>query len=166
MSDAEVVRVTTTVSVDPDEAFRLFTDEVDAWWRSGPRFRPGTSREGEMRFEGGVGGRFVEVFDDEADEVFVLGRIVAWEPGSRLVFELGGRDFGPDDPPTEVEIVFAAVEGGTRVVLEQRGWEEIPADHPARHGLVGGELQGAMGYWWGDLLVGLRDLAKRGGSGA
>ena len=89
MSDAEVVRVTATVGVELEEAFRLFTEEVDAWWRRGPRFRPGIDRTGVLRFEGHVGGRFVEVFDEEAGDVFVLGRIVTWEPASRLVFEMG-----------------------------------------------------------------------------
>jgi len=32
-------RVTVTVAVPPGEAFRIFTQEIDQWWRRGPRFR-------------------------------------------------------------------------------------------------------------------------------
>jgi hypothetical protein len=37
--NAETARVTTIVAVEPPEAFRVFTEETDAWWRHGVRFR-------------------------------------------------------------------------------------------------------------------------------
>ncbi|MGF1467927.1 MAG: hypothetical protein ACFCGT_17540 [Sandaracinaceae bacterium] len=61
MSDPKpTVRVQTRVAVPPDVAFRAFTQEVDAWWRRGPRFRFGHGDEGVLRFEPRVGGRFLE----------------------------------------------------------------------------------------------------------
>jgi uncharacterized protein YndB with AHSA1/START domain len=42
---------------------------------------------------------------------------MAWRPHSR------------PQPPTEVEVTFAAVEGGTNVVLEHRGWERLSEDY-------------------------------------
>lgn len=44
------------------------------------------------------------MYGDAADEIFELGRILVWEPGKRLVFLIGGRDFA--DEWTEVEIRF------------------------------------------------------------
>ncbi len=40
MSDDDRVVVTTLVAVDPATAFAVFTEEVDAWWRHGPRNWP------------------------------------------------------------------------------------------------------------------------------
>ena len=58
------VTVTTVVEVAPETAFTVFTEEVDAWWKHGPRFRPGGDRPSSMRFESGVGGRLLEVYED------------------------------------------------------------------------------------------------------
>jgi uncharacterized protein YndB with AHSA1/START domain len=150
-SATDCVVVTTLVAVDPETAFEVFTEEVDAWWRHGPRFRTGVEGSSTMRFEPGDQGRLVEVFDESADP-FVLGRITVWEPPKQLSFEMGGRDFGPGDK-TEVEVCFEDVADGTRVTVEHRGWDAFPADHPVRHGLVGGAFTSMMGAFWGDLLV-------------
>ena len=53
----DVVTVTTVVAVEPDAAFRLFTEQVDAWWKRGPRFRFLDGHAGMMRFEPGSSGR-------------------------------------------------------------------------------------------------------------
>jgi hypothetical protein len=37
--------------------------------------------------------------------------VLAWKPNLR------------DEPETEVEVTFTAVEAGTRVALERRGWD-------------------------------------------
>lgn len=153
----DAVVTSTVVAVDPSRAFEVFTEQVDGWWKHGPRFRSGARGQSCMRFEPGVGGRFIEVFDDGADP-FLLGRITAWEPPERLVFDMRGRDFGPGEK-TEVEVRFEAVDGGTRVTVEHRGWSRFPAGHPVRHGLVGPAFRAMMGAFWGDLLV---DLAGQG----
>lgn len=159
-SDDAVV-ATTVVAVDRARAFELFTTQVDAWWKHGPRFRSGARGQSSMRFEAGVGGRFVEVFDDRG-EPFVLGRITAWEPPVRLLFEMRGRDFGPGET-TEVEVRFEETRGGTRVTVEHRGWSRFPAGHPVRHGLQGPAFTAMMGVFWGDLLVDLAERARRPG---
>ena len=71
MSKSDRVRVTTVVAADPAAAFELFTREVDAWWRRGPRFRQGLGRPSVMRFDGGEGGCLLEVYTDEAGGAFV-----------------------------------------------------------------------------------------------
>ena len=39
MIAADRVEVTTMVAVEPALAFAVFTEELDLWWRAGPRFR-------------------------------------------------------------------------------------------------------------------------------
>jgi len=153
MTAVERARVTTFVSVDPREAFDVFTREIDAWWRRGPRYRFG-SGQGTLRFEGGPGGRLVEVLAGERKE-FEVGRVLAWEPGARLAFEWRARNFAPGEI-TEVEVTFEGAEGGTRVVLEHRGWEQIAAKHPVRHGLAGTAFSDMIGLWWGELMTSYR----------
>lgn len=154
------VTVFTRLSVDPVTAFEVFTNEVDAWWRQGPRFRTGRGPKSVMRFEPGVGGRLLEIYDEASNDAFELGRVRVWEPGARLVFDFRARNFAPSQI-TEVEIRFEPDAGGTRVTLEHRGWALIPPDHPARHGLTGGAFTSMMGLFWADLLVSARAHAAK-----
>jgi uncharacterized protein YndB with AHSA1/START domain len=149
-SPADSVVVTTVVAVDPKTAFAVFTEEVDVWWKHGKRFRTGERGVSCMRFEPGVGGRLIEVFNEAADP-FVLGRVRVWEPAVQLVFEMGGVDLKPHEK-TEVEVRFEATGDGTRVTVVHRGWDAFPVDHPVRHGLVGGAFAAMMALFWGDLL--------------
>jgi uncharacterized protein YndB with AHSA1/START domain len=157
VSGPDRVRVTTFVDVPPGEAFDVFTREVDAWWRKGPRFRFGKTREGVLAFEGEVGGRLTERYEDGS--TFEVGRVLAWEPGARLVFEWRARNFAPDQR-TEVEVRFASQGDGTEVVLEHRGWAALPDSHPARHGLQGRAFADMLGLWWGELATALRAHAR------
>jgi uncharacterized protein YndB with AHSA1/START domain len=149
----ESARVTTHVEVTPEDAFDVFTSEIDRWWRRGPKFRNSRRVDGRLAFEGGANGRLVERASD--DQVFEIGRVLAWEPGARLMFEWRGANFEPEDV-TEVEVVFQATETGTRVVLEHRGWEKIPLERAVRHGLSGSALCSMIGLWWGDLMTSYR----------
>ena len=157
-SPTDSVLVTTVVAVDPQTAFEVFTEGVDAWWKHGKRFRTGERGASRMRFEPGLGGRLIEEFDEAADP-FVLGRITTWEPSKQLAFEMGGRDFEGAET-TAVEVRFEAIGDGTRVTVEHRGWDAFPADHPVRHGLVGGAFTTMMGMFWADLLVAHRAHAE------
>jgi uncharacterized protein YndB with AHSA1/START domain len=154
MSRAERIVVTTVVDGDQTTAFEVFTAEVDAWWKQGPRFRPSVHGPGVLRFEPGVGGRLLETYQDES--TFVFGRVKVWEPGQRLVFELIGRAFGPGES-TEVEVRFEAAGKNTRVTVEHRGWERFADDHPAKHGLGEAAFNDVMSVWWADLLVSIKN---------
>ena len=156
MSEA-VVHVTTVVSPPPPETFAIFTEDVDAWWGAGPRFRAELGESGVLAFEPGAGGRLVERYADGSD--FALGRIDVWKPGERQVYRMGGRDFGPDEWTT-VEITFRSEKGGTRVSVRQTGFEALGAGHPALHGMEAGAFLDMMSVWWADLLVSL-GRAKR-----
>lgn len=147
------VRVTTVVPTGVESAFRIFTEEIDAWWRKGPRFRVDGERPSTMRLEPEVGGRFLEVY--RGDDAFEIGKVLVWEPPERLVFEMGGRDFKPDER-TEVDVRFEAVDAGTRVTVHHTGWDALPADHPARHGHGEPAFTNMMGIWWADTLAAVR----------
>lgn len=154
MTRSDAVRAETVVRVPPDEAFAVFTDDVDAWWRRGPAYRFGGGREGTLRFEPGVGGRLVEAFDDGGEHE--VGRIVAWEPGARLAFEFRPPNFAPDER-TVVDVRFEPHgAAATRVLLEHRGWTGLPPRHPARHGLPDRDFLAQRGSWWIDQLRALR----------
>lgn len=154
---SEVARVTTYVEVSPKDAFEVFTDEVDLWWRRGPRFRSG-GPDSELSFERDETGR--RLIERGLEGVFEIGRVQVWEPGKRLLLEYRLRNFAPNER-TEVEVRFEEHGRGTRVVLEHRGWEALRADHPARHGLSGEAFSSMIGLHWGDIITGFRQFARK-----
>ena len=160
MKPKDAVTVSTSVAVDPETAFDVFTTEVDAWWRTGPKYRMDAKRNGAMRFEPYVGGRFLEVYDDATRDAFEIGKILVWKPGDRLVFEWRGSNFEADQK-TEVEVRFEPSDEGTRVTLEHRGWDALPQDAPARHRLPEAEFYGLLGGIWVELLASMRRHTAR-----
>ena len=154
MKQGDRVRVTTFVDVAPSDAFDVFTRETNLWWRRGRRYRVNPEPSSVLRFEPRFGGRLYETLEDGAEHV--AGRVLAWEPGARLVFEWRAVNFAPSQR-TEVEVLFEAMNGGTQVTLEHRGWAALPEDHPVRHGLGSGEsFISMMGLWWGGLMTDYR----------
>ena len=111
------------VALDPVNAFAVFTEEINRWWRPGPMNWNDSARAVGIHIEPGVGGRWIEVYDEATGEGFECGRITVWEPGMRFVFLY--RDAGHTIDDTEVEVRFEAIDGGTRVTLEQRGWDKL-----------------------------------------
>ena len=157
---ADRARASVLVAAAPDEAFRIFTEEIDRWWRHGLRYRVGVGRS-VVALEPKVGGRLLESIESAAGiTVIETGRVRHWEPPRRLVFSWRAGNFAPDES-TEVEVVFAPSASGTTVTVIHRGWAALRPDHPVRHGadLVG--FIGAMGMWWGDLLSSLRECAAK-----
>jgi uncharacterized protein YndB with AHSA1/START domain len=151
------VRVTVFVAVAPAEAFRAFTEEIDLWWGKGPRFRITSHGPSAITFEPSLGGRLLERVDTPGGPQLVeKGRITAWEPPSRFVFDWRGINFLPDEK-TEVEVRFTAAEDGTNVEVCHRGWSKLPASHPVRHGQDVPAFIGMLGSWWGALMSSLRE---------
>jgi uncharacterized protein YndB with AHSA1/START domain len=147
------------VAVEPPEAFRIFTEEIDLWWRRGLKYRVAGQRRGVIHLEGRVGGRVFESFEAASGvRVVETGRVVNWEPPSRFVFQWRAANFAPDEW-TEVEVLFVPAAGGTRVEVTHRGWSKIRPDHPARHGLDPAPFLRMMGLWWGELMSSLREHA-------
>ena len=152
-------RASATVSIDvePAMAFEIFTQEIDSWWRRGPRFRNIPGDRGFIRMEPGVGGRVFESFGERVVEV---GRAKVWEPPHRLVFEWRNSTFAPAEN-TEVEVRFEPSASGTRVTVVHRGWSALRPDHPARHGMARSEFSRMLGMWWGDQLTALRERVRQ-----
>lgn len=153
-------RATVSVALPPAEAFRVFTQEVDRWWRRGRRFRNAPGERGIVCIEAGVGGRLFESFDTAGGErVVEIGRVLAWQPPQRLLMSWRAVNFA-DGETTEVEVLFRerrSVDGpSTEVTVIHRGWAAIRADHPVRHGHNVPAFIRTMGLWWGDQLTALR----------
>jgi len=150
------------LAVPPGEAFRVFTEEIDLWWRRGRRFRNAPGERGFVHIEPHAGGRMFESFQTDAGEhVVETGRVLAWEPPQRLLLEWRAVNFAPHER-TEVEVRFEpTARGGTLVTVVHRGWSALRADHPVRHGQDVPAFIASMGMWWGDLLTTLR-LHSRG----
>jgi uncharacterized protein YndB with AHSA1/START domain len=155
------VRVTMAVAVPQHVAFEIFTNEIDRWWRKGPRFRNAGMNAGMIRLEAGVGGRLFESIESAGVErVFVVGRVQAWEPPSRLVFTWKNEVFAANED-TEVEVTFAPTSRGTLVTVTHRGWAAIRPDHPARHSMPLDEFIRSLGTWWGDQMSSMRLLVEQ-----
>ena len=115
--DMAPVRSTVTVAVAPDRAFELFTSDIGEWWPLDTHSVGGASSTLDM--ECGPDGRIVEHLADGGTDLW--GRITTWDPPCRLAFTWHpGRDA---EQATDVEVRFVAVDSGTRVELEHRGWE-------------------------------------------
>ena len=108
------------LSCSIEEAFKRFTERVSEWWP--PTHRPSKDPESSLYLE--EGGRFWERARDGREAE--LGRVLSWEPPNRLRidFYIGS---GPEKP-TDLEVMFAAEDGGTRVRIHHRskaGSEDI-----------------------------------------
>jgi uncharacterized protein YndB with AHSA1/START domain len=157
----DCARVSVLVLVEPSAAFRVFTEEIDAWWRGGLKYRLGRQRS-VLHLEPKLGGRLFESFASKSGgRVRETGRITCWEPPARLVFEWRAANFRGEEK-TEVEVRFEPSPSGTLVTVQHRGWSQIRADHPARHGQDSPAFIRSTGLWWGELLSSLREhVAKR-----
>jgi len=148
---------TVHVAVSIEDAFEVFTREIDLWWRRGRRFRIAGKNPGRLFFEPRLDGRLFEtVTFDARERTFEVGRVMVWEPPRRIVLQWRGVNFAPHEHTT-VEVTFQPTSTGTLVRVEHRGWSRLPDDHPARHGLVGPAFSRMIGLWWGDLLTALRE---------
>ncbi len=129
-----------------DDTFRIFTEEIGAWW-------PLTTHSVFQADAGGVhfdNGRLVEWSTDGRESVWA--EVAVWQPPDRLVLEWHpGRELGASGT---VEISFAALEGGTRVEVTHRGWEAFGEDGLARRRDYVGPSA------WGHVLDHLADGAE------
>ncbi|MGA8115255.1 MAG: SRPBCC domain-containing protein [Actinocatenispora sp.] len=113
------------VEAEPAHAFHVWARRCELWW---PPAHTVSGRPTAITFEPRAGGRIVE--RGEAGEEYEWGRVLDWEPPHRLRYSWH-LFFDPAEA-TEVEVTFSAVDGGTAVRLEQRGWERIGDAGPQR----------------------------------
>jgi uncharacterized protein YndB with AHSA1/START domain len=159
----DAATVTVFVAVTPEDAFEVFTTEIDLWWRQGPKYRIAGKRRGRLFFEPGAGGRLFETFEaSTGSRTFEVGRVLVWDPPARLELEWRGVNFKPGEK-TFVEVSFQPSGEGTLVTVRHRGWSALPEGHPARHGLTGAAFSRMIGMWWGELMTALREYAAERG---
>jgi uncharacterized protein YndB with AHSA1/START domain len=149
------VFVALRVKATPQRAFAAFVEEIGAWWRPNMLFQTTPQAPGRLAFEPGEDGRLIETLANGT--IFEVGRIRAWEPPGRLVFAWRQASF-PPDLHTEVEVRFEPVGEETRVSIEHRGFDQIPAESAARHGFPDEALLMRLAEWWRDQLASLREI--------
>ena len=121
MTATETIHKQIFVEAAPETAFRVFTENIAAWW---PLDKHGIYLDDAqtVAFEDRDGWRLVEKAKDGRENVW--GEVLEYEVSSRLRMTWHpGRE--ADDEPTELEVSFTADGDGTIVVLEHRGWENL-----------------------------------------
>jgi hypothetical protein len=149
------VLVALRVKATPQRAFAAFVEEIGAWWRPNGLFQTTPRAPGRLAFEPGEGGRLTETLAN--GKVFEIGRITRWTPPEKMVFSYRQANF-PPDLQTEVEVSFEAVGAETRVTVEHRGFDQVPAG-AARHGFPDQVLLVRLAEWWRAQLASLDELA-------
>jgi uncharacterized protein YndB with AHSA1/START domain len=144
------VFVALRVKATPERAFDGFVREIGLWWKPNGLFQTTPRAPGLLAFEPGEGGRLTETLANGKE--FEIGRILTWEPPSRLVFSWRQANF-PLDLNTEVEVRFTAVGQETRVSVEHRGFDQVPVDSAARHRFPDQALLMRLAEWWQVLLA-------------
>lgn len=97
------------LALPPAAAFALFTRRISEWWPPENRHTPDPQSTLHLL----ESGRFYERSRDGRE--VELGRVLAWEDGRRIVLDFYVAT-GPDHP-TQAEVRFDAVAGGTRVTV-------------------------------------------------
>jgi uncharacterized protein YndB with AHSA1/START domain len=140
MSVVEISPIVKSVEVrrTASDAFRLFTEEVSAWWPLKTHSRAKDSA-GEvtlrMDIETRVGGRVFETLN--TGEQREWGEVLTFEPGKRLVilFQMGM----PREKAGEVEVKFEPLGDKTcRVTLTHSNWERWGDEAEAMRGRFDG----------------------------
>src|SRR5579863_5984958 len=103
--DPNSVRKTLNVKAPRDVAWRVFTEQMGAWWPLA-HYKIGRATAVDAILEPRVGGRWYERGDDGS--TCDWGRVVVWEPPARLVLTWDiDADFQYDPAlNTEIEIRF------------------------------------------------------------
>jgi uncharacterized protein YndB with AHSA1/START domain len=120
MTTQAAVRHSVTVSAPQERAFQVFTREVNRWWPRSHKIGPAALAEAVI--EEREGGRWYERDVDGSECEW--GRVLVWEPPSRLVlaWQISGEWAYDAELMTEVEVSFVAeAPDRTRVELEHRG---------------------------------------------
>jgi uncharacterized protein YndB with AHSA1/START domain len=144
---ASRVLISVRVKSTPERAFEVFTRDISLWWAPNPEFAFTPRSPGVMAFEDEA--RLVERLP--GGKVFEVGRVTAWEPGARLAFGWRQATFAPDQA-TDVEVTFEAVGEETRVTVVHTGWDSVPREHVAKHGMENSCFMKRHGEWWRALM--------------
>lgn len=121
-SDIDLNRVRKVMSVEAPQsiAWRVFTQGMGKWWPLGA-YKIGKANAVDAVMEPHVGGRWYERGEDGS--TCDWGRVLVWEPPSRLVLTWDINANWQHDPSlnTEIEVLFISEsKNRTRVELEHR----------------------------------------------
>jgi uncharacterized protein YndB with AHSA1/START domain len=145
--EATSVRKVVAVQAPPAVAWRVFTEKMGAWWPLDTH-KIGKTKAVDAVIEPRAGGRWYERGDDGS--TCDWGRVLSWEPHSRLVLSWDiSADWQPDPTlKTEIEVRFIDDgENGTRVELEHRHLDRYGARRDQMRGIFDSE------GGWGGLLA-------------
>jgi uncharacterized protein YndB with AHSA1/START domain len=119
------VRKSIRVNATPARAFEVFTASMGRWWL--PTHKLGKTAFEDVIVEPRVGGRWYERSADGSE--WNWGKVLAWEPPTRLVlaWKIGANFAYQPGLETEVEVRFLDEAGGTRVELEHRNLDRYEA---------------------------------------
>src|SRR5574341_881833 len=137
--DANTLRKVVSVQASPPVAWRVFTEKMGAWWPLATH-KIGKAKAVDAVIEPHVGGRWYERGDDGS--TCDWGRVLAWEPHSRLVLSWDISADWQHDPnlKTEVEVRFIAEgQDRTRVELEHRHLDRFGARRDEMRGIFDSE---------------------------
>jgi uncharacterized protein YndB with AHSA1/START domain len=132
------------VKLPPARAFELFTARFGDWWPKALNI--GKAPPVAVVMEPRVGGQWFER-DAEGNQT-QWGKVLAWEPPSRLLLAWQINAQWRYDPAllTEVELSFTpAAGGGTLVTLEHRHLERLGVGAEDYAAKVGGGWPGILG---------------------
>ena len=148
------VRKSITVKADAAHAFEVFAARVGSWW---PRSHSiGSSPQKNVVMEPRAGGRWYEIGEDGSQCNW--GKVLAWEPPSRLLlaWQINGDWKYDPDLVTEVEVRFTPLAGGeTRVELEHRNIERFGDKAESVRTAI--DAEGG----WGGILKTYAEVAER-----
>ncbi|MGC1678939.1 MAG: SRPBCC domain-containing protein [Candidatus Binataceae bacterium] len=116
------IRKSIKIERSPEISFKVFCEEMSQWWPGGFG-----GKESKPFLEGRVGGRLFERNPEGAE--YEIGRVTAFQPPSLVAFTWRAPSW---DLTTQVEVRFIAEDGGTRVELEHRGWDQDAKTREAR----------------------------------
>ncbi len=139
-TDANSVRKVVSLQAPPAVAWRVFTEGMGTWWPLATH-KIGTAKAVDAVIEPRVGGRWYERGDDGS--TCDWGRVLSWEPPTRLVltWEITADWKHDPDLKTEVEVRFVAEgKSGTRVELEHRRLDLYGARRDEMRGIFDSEM--------------------------
>ncbi|WP_417803571.1 SRPBCC domain-containing protein [Thalassospira lucentensis] len=149
------------VDCDAQTAFDTFTNDIDLWWKQGPRNRLIGNRPGIMQFGERDGACYLQEVDKRRPDFIVeAGKVIHWEPAKRLSFEWRWPMADRNEPVTHVDIRFVQSGDATRLTLTHTGLEGLSAGHPGRNGLNDNRFKPMMTHYWQAHLVSLRNRIK------
>lgn len=138
----ESIKKELVVEASQETAFRVFTEQMDAWWPKSHHI--GKTPMVHSIIEGRTEGRWYSTHEDGSEAN--VGKVLVWDPYGRLVlvWQVNGNFQHEPDLHSEVEVLFLA-EGPTttRIKFEHRDLEKLRG---------GAKVIDDMNQGWGFIL--------------